>query len=691
MASQQFGDLFQHDTGHGASSSIGLTTAEQVSMGSFLSNPPSRGDTEDLTGPQTAANETTTKKLACNPCRDRKVRCDREQPTCSRCSKLGLECIYSSPSRQPISKSDLTRLLLSLHDRVGRAESQLASSSRPDRTLPPSPGGPPGPCADFNPFRLTFSQMQEDPILQTHVPDGILAPSVALPSATSQWSCTQAGSPFDSMFSGAEQSNFISLAQPSNDVFMFDGSDSIDLSSITWSSNNSPSLEEVVKEAFTSSSYGNPSNQSTTLLPSTLSNLHVAYFEVFDPVIPMINRSRFYSELAHSHASIHVQALSHAVGALGALAVPEPMHIAETSYIQARNLLDMCEREESGTMLSNINVLQTCILLVFYELKKPKFARAWLTLGRAIRLSKIMGLEYGDVDEGTTSARSNSFTPLPVPSTPVEIEERRRTFWQLYILDALPDMGISWGTMFDDIFVRLPQTGTINDVGKVPEMPTLDDLLESTENYCISPFASVVIVAYLHRRCLSHLHMSLRDPFYSFWDNYYQLEKLIARSRNGVLAEYSEGDGEMPSDPLRLLSSINIAAVEISLSEAVIAKVDSEMLQNTLLAEAMSKCISAFSRVVEGVRKGMNHAGIRSSFKQSSALFARALVTTIQTDLRTLCHRRVADQSTHINGLRLLSEAMRELVSPMFIPPGLLEQVDAEVDAEQQPSKRNRL
>lgn len=160
----------------------------------------------------------------------------------------------------------------------------------------------------------------------------------------------------------------------------------------------------------------------------------------------MINRSRFHSELERSRIPIHTQALSHAVGALSALAVPEPMHVAEESYIQARNLLDMCELEESGLMLNNINTLQTCILLVYYELKKPTFNRAWMMLARAIRLSKIMRLECVDIATRTTSAQPSS--PLTAPA---DIEERRRTFWQLYILDSLVDMGNSWGTVFENV------------------------------------------------------------------------------------------------------------------------------------------------------------------------------------------------------------------------------------------------
>lgn len=62
---------------------------------------------------------TSTKRLACNACRGRKVRCDRQQPKCGRCKRVGDHCIYSGPSKPSVSKLDLSRILLTLHDRLG--------------------------------------------------------------------------------------------------------------------------------------------------------------------------------------------------------------------------------------------------------------------------------------------------------------------------------------------------------------------------------------------------------------------------------------------------------------------------------------------------------------------------------------------------------------------------------------------
>jgi hypothetical protein len=60
------------------------------------------------------------RRLACDPCRDRKIRCDRQQPVCGRCARLRHDCTYSSPSKSTAAKQDLSRLLLQMHSRLGK-------------------------------------------------------------------------------------------------------------------------------------------------------------------------------------------------------------------------------------------------------------------------------------------------------------------------------------------------------------------------------------------------------------------------------------------------------------------------------------------------------------------------------------------------------------------------------------------
>jgi hypothetical protein len=155
----------------------------------------------------------------------------------------------------------------------------------------------------------------------------------------------------------------------------------------------------------------------------------------------MVNQARFQAEAAAFSPPINIQALSHAVAALGALSSAEYISAGDKCYNRARELLDLCERQDSGGMLVSINALQTCVLLSLYEFKSPNFARLWMTLGRAIRLTKIMGLDMLDADHCGTNAGLSKHPPqlpfqLPPASDPAVLEERRRTFWILYIFDV---------------------------------------------------------------------------------------------------------------------------------------------------------------------------------------------------------------------------------------------------------------
>lgn len=54
---------------------------------------------------------------ACNMCRDKKVRCDGEQPSCSKCRQSGEECVYV-PVPTP-TRATLANMVKELQDRLG--------------------------------------------------------------------------------------------------------------------------------------------------------------------------------------------------------------------------------------------------------------------------------------------------------------------------------------------------------------------------------------------------------------------------------------------------------------------------------------------------------------------------------------------------------------------------------------------
>lgn len=55
--------------------------------------------------------------IACRTCRERKIRCDGQQP-CSRCAGQSQPCVYATPSSSEAGTSDLTQQLQMMNDRL---------------------------------------------------------------------------------------------------------------------------------------------------------------------------------------------------------------------------------------------------------------------------------------------------------------------------------------------------------------------------------------------------------------------------------------------------------------------------------------------------------------------------------------------------------------------------------------------
>jgi hypothetical protein len=74
------------------------------------------------TGSPPAGSEQKTsaaKRLACDQCRQRKVKCNKEYPQCSRCAKVDIGCTYSTRKKTSPEKMGLSHFLLTLNSRLG--------------------------------------------------------------------------------------------------------------------------------------------------------------------------------------------------------------------------------------------------------------------------------------------------------------------------------------------------------------------------------------------------------------------------------------------------------------------------------------------------------------------------------------------------------------------------------------------
>ncbi|KAI1136387.1 hypothetical protein F5Y05DRAFT_415157 [Hypoxylon sp. FL0543] len=96
-----------------------------------------------------------SRHMACKVCRDRKVRCDGNQPACDKCIRSGDECVYAPPSLP--SRQELAQTIESLQERLVKAEAQILEQSRTSQ------------CAGL-PSPYSTSMLSQTPTLDLQMP-----------------------------------------------------------------------------------------------------------------------------------------------------------------------------------------------------------------------------------------------------------------------------------------------------------------------------------------------------------------------------------------------------------------------------------------------------------------------------------------------------------------------------------------
>ncbi|KAI1734292.1 fungal-specific transcription factor domain-containing protein [Xylaria scruposa] len=618
---------------------------------------------EDPTPASPASN--STKRFACNGCRDRKIRCDKQCPTCGRCAKLGLACHYSGRSKQGTSKMDLPKFLMTLDSRLKQAEAKLAvtpplahhqGASFPWR-LDQGSSGSSSRQSDFQ-NEITSSQLQSENHWSLDFGNlGTLPESRIDAQGVAEWFDRTSPEIMDFDLDPFKSAMDLSLGQLTQEEKLAFGSDSL-------------RFDVSV-----------PSDYQATppISPHLLSEFSKRYFEIFHPIMPIISQTRFQAEVAKSPSSTEAQVLLHAIGILGASTIPEHENYVQLCYDQTRRLLDEYGRQESGYHLTKLDNLQAYVLLAFFEFKRPNFARAWLTLGRAIGLAKILGLDRTEaLPSLVTQWGLQDNTPAHVDDGTHE-EERRRTFWALYILDGFASIRTNSGSAFEaSISVPLPNPCESPDISAPGcHMPSLRQVFEISERPPLSTFAASVIMVSLYQRCFGHTQASIKESSYSFWETHYLISKEISYCRENLLSEHFTGSSS--DHGLSITMRMHVDTVDIMLHDLALTKAQNSGLPAGIVTESLSKCSLAATDIVLTAEMGQRLAGHDlERFRQLDSFLVWPITTAIQACFRLL-YSREADASLYIKQLRMLAAAMRDLINPDNIPMDLLKKVDDRV------------
>ncbi|GAM40952.1 hypothetical protein TCE0_041f13698 [Talaromyces pinophilus] len=558
--------------------------------------------TEDTRVSRPSSRDQSSRRIACDICRGRKVRCDRVHPVCGRCRKLGHKCGYTAHRKPDTVKPNISQALITLHERLAQTEAQLALTQRAIPHIGPSSNL--AARAMDSQLRLSIDHTE------SQLPSGMVSPGELNFQYEPFKNFDSQQSLIDRAFDMWNQPNFDfdSIMAPSEGFdYTFD---MIDNSSF-------PSLVPSVSTDYTAG--------DVELTPEKV-NLHVfhqSYFNYVHAVLPMVNRHRFFSELEVSGHRPEMKSLSYSIALLGATVTPEQVEAERNFYHHSRKYLSMAEGDDEAPGFNSLNMLQAVILIAYYEFRRTSFARAWLSLGRANRLAKMLGLHTMDQDDNT-KPRLNFVLPLPEPAGLADMEERRRSFWVLFTFDAYASIRTGSKTSIDDeeIYTALPCPGDYSDSNLGLKMPPLSRAVNIPDRTLLSSFAGIILMAYLYRRCYNHFIASQKqdstgDFNYSFWQYHYQIDKDLSFHSTELLNHLQPINHI--GDPLALSLHANLCALQITLHEHAIKKVQNDGLPDLLRVESQNRCTSIAIQVAAYAKIISQLQNSKVSYSQSKA------------------------------------------------------------------------
>ena len=123
---------------------------------------------------------------------------------------------------------------------------------------------------------------------------------------------------------------------------------------------------------------------------------------------------------------------------------PQYASLLETFYARARKYAELDELRGHGESMITLAHAQCWELLATFEFKMMFFPRAWMSCGRATRLSQMMALHRQD------GVGLDVKQCLPPARDWTEREERRRTFWMAFCNDRYASIGTGWPFTIDE-------------------------------------------------------------------------------------------------------------------------------------------------------------------------------------------------------------------------------------------------
>ncbi|KAH9205012.1 fungal-specific transcription factor domain-containing protein [Leptodontidium sp. 2 PMI_412] len=357
------------------------------------------------------------------------------------------------------------------------------------------------------------------------------------------------------------------------------------------------------------------------------------YFDQIHPGIPMIHKQKFYTTMKLGPDSRPPLCLQFSILCLSSSVTPKYKRFGETFYQKARRYAEISEANGTDEAYTVYHA-QCWLLIANFDAQRMHIKRAWMSVGKCIRLVQMIGLHRLDKHDSHTGV-------VPEAEGFIELEERRRTFWAVYITDrfAYKVSGWSMGMNEHEIFTHLPSSEYAFENDREETSISLADALASGGAATLSsPFAAVILATALLGHVSMHIYNSKKpNPSEKpgnceFWAKHRELDRNILDTFMYLPDQFKvpAGAGNRNINFLNM----TLQTATICLHQAAM-KTARECHKNDFIIESMNRCIVAADAITTAARCIDRDDLSTVSFWSGSCLLMAGLVYC--HDLRINC------------------------------------------------------
>ncbi|KAK1759001.1 pyrimidine pathway regulatory protein 1 [Echria macrotheca] len=490
---------------------------------------------------------------ACEECRKRKLRCDRQRPTCGTCAESGIVCEinHNRLARGP-KKGDLKSL-----------RSRIVALER----------------------RLSLDQTAEGLLIG----DSDLLAGLDELHHHHHVSSSEGDAPH--------------LPSPPERKLTWDSEIHVQLPPTT------PAIAPLPLPHFKFPASPPPPRKLTPIDDLMRADLDQLYFDRVHPSVPIFNQSRYFAQQARQAGgnddiqADHRTCLQYAMWTL-AMALSSQFEASRTPlYNETRQMLEALDMAEDDVARVRIEQVQAWLLIAFYEFARVNFRRGWVSAGRAFRLVQLAKLH--EIDSPGVG--------LDGSGDPILVEERRRTFWLAYCLDRFICMKSQWPlTLVEEVIcTRLPSPEIAFQGGHPIQMGFLSEAIASPDHSLFSPLAECAILVTICGRTMSHSQVSTVEQAYGnnapldFWLRHEWLDGLLTRRLDALRVNYPVVSAVTDS---MLLFALVLGQAAVVYLTSIMDKLGGEQQCQPAVLEYRKRAVSAAQEIAR-LTKAQEHLG----------------------------------------------------------------------------------